>query len=108
VISEVRKKLWSLAMTGETIKQVAAHLGISASALKQRYRREGLKWPGRKVQMMMTILQSSITSSADAQRIRFLLRSAPWHQFKFDTSTQEAIETMRQRAYKHAYRDKSV
>jgi|AntAceMinimDraft_12_1070368.scaffolds.fasta_scaffold409721_1 hypothetical protein len=42
---------------------------------------------------------------ADAEKIRFFLRSAPWHEFNFCAHTHREIRVMRQRLYKTAHEE---
>jgi hypothetical protein len=95
--------LWTVAEHTPNEADAAKHLGIGVSSLKTLCRGVNIKWPGRKIRSFKSMINSKYVSAEHASKIKFLLRSAPWHEFRFDEQTQKELFKIRRQMYKKHY-----
>jgi hypothetical protein len=100
--------LWDLAIAIPNETDAARSIGIGVTRLKAMCRVVNLRWPGRKIQALQGLLVSSHVTTEDVAKIKFFIRSAPWHKFNFSSHTAMELFMIRRRVYKMRYKLKSL
>jgi hypothetical protein len=103
VIPADKMLLWSAAMRFPNELDAAKHLGIGSTQLKRMCQRQRMLWPGRKIRAMYQLIHSPYVSTDDVHKVKFILRSAPWHEFKHGENDLLWIKKVQRAVYKKSY-----
>jgi hypothetical protein len=106
-INNKQRWIWELEAISSNQEDAAKILGIGSTTLTKMCYDAKILWPGRKMQALRSILRSPHLSIEDAYKIKFFLRSAPWHEFKC-RGTLEIIKMIQRRVYKQTYKKQNT